>query len=108
MTLISEAFNKCFVADFIFSISRTAEDKIANTARMHIAKNRNGEDGAVYPMFMDTSKIELKVFPSQGDTPGSIAAVTAKEQREKIKENYNSDRSQERAEKKRKQEEAEK
>ena len=29
MESISEAFNKCFVSDFIFSISRTIKDKIA-------------------------------------------------------------------------------
>lgn len=88
MESISEAFNKCFVADFICSISRTAEDKVANTARMFVAKNRNGPDGLVYPMYMDTRSIELKVLPYQGDTPGSIAVVTAKEQREKLKEKY--------------------
>jgi len=88
MESISEAFNKCFVADFICSISRTAEDKVANTARMFVAKNRNGPDGLVYPMYMDTRNIELKVMPYQGDTPGSIAVVTAKEQREKLKEKY--------------------
>ena len=88
MESISEAFNKCFVADFICSISRTAEDKVANTARMFVAKNRNGPDGLVYPMYMDTRNIELKVLPYQGDTPGSIAVVTAKEQREKLKEKY--------------------
>jgi replicative DNA helicase len=88
MESISEAFNKCFVADFICSISRTAEDKVANTARFFVAKNRNGPDGLVYPMYMDTRKIELKILPYQGDTPGSIAVVSAKEQREKLKEKY--------------------
>tara|TARA_Y100001937_G_C7131022_1_gene337381 strand:- start:738 stop:2108 length:1371 start_codon:yes stop_codon:yes gene_type:complete len=88
MESISEAFNKCFVADFICSISRTAEDKAANTARMFVAKNRNGIDGLVYPMYMDTRNIELKVLPYQGDTPSSIATITAKEQREKLREKY--------------------
>ena len=88
MESISEAFNKCFVADFIFSISRTAEDKVGKTARMFVAKNRNGPDGLVYPMYMDPRKIELKVLPYQGDTPHSISVVTAKDQREKLKEKY--------------------
>ena len=88
MESISEAFNKCFVADFICSISRTAEDKVANTARMFVAKNRNGEDGLVYPMYMDTGRIKLEVLPYQGDTPSTVAATTAKEQREKLKEKY--------------------
>ena len=62
MESISEAFNKCFVADFICSISRTIKDKNANTARLFIAKNRNGPDGLVFPMFIDTSAVQLKVL----------------------------------------------
>ncbi len=58
MESISEAFNKCFVADFICSISRTIKDKNANTGRIFIAKNRNGPDGLVFPMFMDTSNVQ--------------------------------------------------
>tara|TARA_B100000287_G_scaffold419810_1_gene458461 strand:+ start:378 stop:1760 length:1383 start_codon:yes stop_codon:yes gene_type:complete len=68
MESISEAFNKCFVADFICSISRTIKDKNANTARLFIAKNRNGPDGLVFPMFIDTSAVQLKVL-GQAETP---------------------------------------
>jgi hypothetical protein len=50
------------VADFICSISRTIKDKNANTARLFIAKNRNGPDGLVFPMFMDTSIVQMKVL----------------------------------------------
>ena len=59
---ISEAFSKCFVADMIFSVSRTVEDKTTNTGRIFIAKNRNGPDGIVFPIFMDTSKVNIKVL----------------------------------------------
>jgi len=38
MEQISEAFNKCFVADFIMSVSRTIEDKQNNTGKIFIAK----------------------------------------------------------------------
>ena len=68
MESISEAFNKCFVSDFIFSISRTIKDKNANTGRMFIAKNRNGPDGLVFPIFMDTSNVTIKVL-AKVDTP---------------------------------------
>jgi replicative DNA helicase len=40
MEAISEAFNKCFVADFICSLSRTVQDKQANKGRVFIAKNK--------------------------------------------------------------------
>ena len=63
MEQISEAFNKCFVADFIFSISRTIGDKQNNRGKMFIAKNRNGLDGMIYPIFMDTSNVNIKILP---------------------------------------------
>ena len=63
MEQISEAFNKCFVADFIFSVSRTIEDKQNNQGKIFIAKNRNGPDGMVFPIFMDTSNVNLKILP---------------------------------------------
>jgi hypothetical protein len=88
MESISEAFNKCFVSDFIFSVSRTIEDKVANSGRMFIAKNRNGPDGIVYPIFMDTSNVKIKVLPANGETPGSIAADSAKHQAQTMKEKY--------------------
>ena len=62
MESISEAFNKCFVADFIFSLSRTPQDKQANTGRLFIAKNRNGPDGLVFPIFADWSNVTMKVL----------------------------------------------
>tara|TARA_R110000824_G_scaffold285090_7_gene473335 strand:+ start:3191 stop:4585 length:1395 start_codon:yes stop_codon:yes gene_type:complete len=68
MESISEAFNKCFVADFVCSISRTIRDKNANTARFFVAKNRNGPDGLVFPMFMDTTSVQIKIL-AQIETP---------------------------------------
>jgi len=62
MESISEAFNKCFVADFIFSLSRTVQDKQANKGRMFVAKNRNGPDGLVFDAFVDWSDVTIKVL----------------------------------------------
>ena len=67
MEQISEAFNKCFVADFIFSVSRTIEDKKTNKGKIFIAKNRNGPDGIVYDIFMDTSNVSIKILPKVPD-----------------------------------------
>jgi replicative DNA helicase len=88
MESISEAFNKCFVADFIFSISRTAEDKINNEGRIFVAKNRNGIDGVVYPIYMDTSNVTIKVHPSTGETIGEVKVEARKRQEKKMKEKY--------------------
>jgi replicative DNA helicase len=62
MESISEAFSKCFVADMIFSVSRTIEDKNTNQGRIFVAKNRNGPDGLVFPIFMDTSRVKIKML----------------------------------------------
>ncbi len=86
MESISEAFNKCFVADFIFSISRTIEDKTMNSGRLFVAKNRNGPDGLVYPLFMDTSNVCIKVLePSEED---ELVEVSVKKQKENLVEKY--------------------
>ena len=76
MEAISEAFNKCFVADFIFSVSRTAEDKNTNTGRIFVAKNRNGPDGLIYPIFMDTSNVQIKILPQTQMPTGTNQATT--------------------------------
>ena len=70
MESISEAFSKCFVADMIFSVSRTIEDKNTSKGRVYIAKNRNGPDGLVYPIFMDPSYVEIKLLePTREEDP---------------------------------------
>ena len=84
MESISEAFNKCFVADFIFSISRTAEDKLANTGRIFVAKNRNGPDGLIYPIYMDTANVTINVQASTGETIGEVKKEAKKRQEKKL------------------------
>jgi hypothetical protein len=93
MESISEAFNKCFVADFIFTISRTIEDKANNEGRIFIAKNRNGADGLVYPLFMDTSNVKIDVLTQAPLTIGNVVMKTAKEQQKSLKDKYKSFRS---------------
>ena len=85
MESISEAFNKCFVADFIFSLSRTVEDKQSNTGRIFVAKNRNGPDGLVYPVSMTTSNVQIDVLQPTGEEQ---TALTAKDQSEILREKY--------------------
>ena len=87
MESISEAFNKCFVSDFICSISRTIKDKTANTGRMFIAKNRNGPDGLVFPIFMDTNNVTIKVL-AKVDTPVVSAAMQPGDLADALKEKY--------------------
>ena len=89
MEAISEAFSKCFVADFICSISRTIEDKTENKGRMFVAKNRNGIDGIVYPMEIDTAKVHLRVLPpDEHSTIDAVVMKTKQEQDEHLRKKY--------------------
>ena len=90
MESISEAFNKCFVADFIFSVSRTVSDKETNGGRIFIAKNRNGPDGMIYPIFMNTANVSIKVLPKilSNEEMDDITKNAAKRQKELLKEKY--------------------
>ena len=85
MESISEAFNKCFVSDFIFSLSRTVEDKQSNTGRIFVAKNRNGPDGLVFPISMHTANVQIDVLAPTGEEP---SVISAKDQSEILKEKY--------------------
>ena len=56
---------------------------------MFVAKNRNGIDGVVYPMEIDTAKVHLRVLPPDEDS--SIDAVvmkTKQEQDEHLRKKY--------------------
>jgi len=86
MSSISEAYNKCFVADFIFTISRTKEQKAMNKGNMYVAKNRNGPDGILFPIKMDTSNVKIKVMPM--GIAGNTVAPTVKTQSESLRSKY--------------------
>jgi hypothetical protein len=91
MEQISEAFSKCFVADFIFSISRTIKDKQNNTGKMFVAKNRNGPDGDVYDIFMQPANVKIKVVnkPSAvAQIPMNPVVLDSKMQKELLQEKY--------------------
>ena len=88
MEAISEAYSKCFVADFIFSVSRTIDDKNNDTGRLFVAKNRFGPDGIIYPAKMDLARVKIAILPSTGETIGEVQANAAKQQSDKLKERY--------------------
>ena len=86
MESISEAFSKCFVADFIFTVSRTIEDKQNKTGRIFVAKNRFGPDGVVFPASIDWGKVKIDILPPTGE---EIAEqISSRRQSEILKEKY--------------------
>ena len=88
MESISEAFSKCFVADFIFSLSRTIEDKTTNSGRIFIAKNRNGPDGMVYHTFVDWSSIDIKIIDSPTNDDEETIETSSSEKLNKLRQKY--------------------
>jgi len=59
---VAEAYSKVMIADFVISISRKVEDKIANTSRFHVIKNRFGIDGITFPSSMNTSTGNIQIY----------------------------------------------
>jgi hypothetical protein len=59
---MSEAYGKAMVADFICAISRKPNEKLMGGARLHVAKNRAGRDGFVFPIKIDTSQSRIEVM----------------------------------------------
>ena len=49
------SYDKMMVADICLSLSRQKEDKVLGTGRVHVMKNRYGQDGMTYKINMDTN-----------------------------------------------------
>ncbi len=63
-TKVAEAYSKVMIADFVISVSRKVEDKIANTSRFHVIKNRFGIDGVTFPASMNTNIGKIQIYES--------------------------------------------
>ncbi len=61
-TKVAEDYSKVMTADFVMSVSRKVEDKIANTGRFHVIKNRFGIDGITFPANINTNTGLIEVY----------------------------------------------
>lgn len=59
---VAESYKKIMTGDIIISIARKIEDKLANTARWHVIKNRYGIDGITFPSKVDTSIGRIEIY----------------------------------------------
>ena len=73
---VSESYQKIMTADFVMSLSRKVEDKIGNTGRFHVIKNRFGPDGMTFPAKVNTNTDKMEIY--EGNSVGG------KEQQTKI------------------------
>ena len=72
-TKVSESYQKIMTADFVMSLSRKVEDKIGNTGRFHVIKNRFGPDGITYPAKVYTNTGKMEIFDSSSISLTSLA-----------------------------------
>jgi hypothetical protein len=59
---VAESYQKVMTADFVVSLSRKVGDKIANTGRFHIIKNRFGPDGITLPAKINTNNGSIDIY----------------------------------------------
>ena len=76
-TKVAESYQKVMTADFVVSLSRKVEDKIANTGRFHVIKKRFGPDGLTFPAKVNTNTGAVEIYES--------STVDGKEQSQKMK-----------------------
>ena len=73
---VAESYQKVMTADFVVSLSRKVGDKIANTGRFHIIKNRFGPDGITLPAKVNTNNGSIDIYEG--------SSVSGKEQQGKM------------------------
>ena len=73
---VAESYQKVMTADFVVSLSRKVEDKIGNTGRFHVIKNRFGPDGLTYPAKVNTNTGAVEIYEG--------SSVSGKETQQKI------------------------
>lgn len=59
---IGESYAKATVCDLIMTVSRTMEDKQANTGRLFVAKSRLGRDGMIFPFIMNPATVKVSLL----------------------------------------------
>ena len=64
-TKIAGSFSKLMTADFVVSLSRKIEDKLAGTGRWHVIKNRFGPDGMTLPSKANMSSGVIQIYSPQ-------------------------------------------
>jgi replicative DNA helicase len=94
-TKVAEAYSKVMIADFVVSVSRKVEDKIANTSRFHVIKNRFGIDGITFPSSMNTNIGKIQIYESTTQSGQEVQGKMDNSQeylRKQLANKYNSEK----------------
>jgi len=82
---VADSYKKIMIGDFIMSLSRRTEDKLAGTGRVSILKSRMGSDGPVYPCMFDASIGRINIHDAKS-VEGMEILDKAKTAQESIKD----------------------
>ena len=69
---VADSYRKIMTADFVMSLSRKSSDKISNTGRFHVIKNRFGPDGMTFPSRVDTSSGLIEIYDEKSTNGAEI------------------------------------
>ena len=72
---IADSYRKIMTADFVMSVSRNTNDKLNNTARCHVIKNRFGPDGITLYSNMNTSTGQIDIYDDKSNEAQAIQAM---------------------------------
>ena len=87
MNNMSEAYAKAFICDLIVTLSRRPGEKASGLGRLYVAKNRNGLDGLVFPIKIDTARSMFEVTGEQ-TTPDEVQAAAEQDVRQKLRDRF--------------------
>ena len=85
---IGESYAKATVCDLIMTVSRTMEDKQANTGRLFIAKSRLGRDGMIFPFIMNPATVKVNML-AENTNMQEILEAEDKKNMERLGEKFN-------------------
>jgi hypothetical protein len=74
---IAGAYSKIMTDDFVMSLSRKLADKVTNTGRAHVIKNRFGPDGITFPASLDLTHGQIDLFDANSPEGAAIMAKIA-------------------------------
>lgn len=87
MNNMSEAYSKAFIADLIVTISRKSSERAEGHGRLYVAKNRNGRDGLVFPVKIDTARSKFTIIGEQ-TTPEDVREQDQHDVRKALKDRF--------------------
>jgi replicative DNA helicase len=87
MNNMSEAYAKAFICDLIVTLSRRPGEKASGLGRLYIAKNRNGIDGLVFPIKIDTARSLFEIV-GETTTPDEVQATAEQDVRQKLRDRF--------------------